>query len=242
MSKKYAFQIDLQKLVKSCSKVELDMLLGEGTSGQAYKTCKRRVGDKRQAIAQCVRPQAVKIEIFKPHKPLKGQKRTFLKEVRIAKLASRRGFGVHVYDASICQNKIGTMLMDLYTGSLSGQPWCENAQGLLKQFTAMYDEMHKSNIVHADLWPKNIFYKQDAGKEIEIKFADFGLSFSKDKPPGNDHLEVLFKYNSEQFRKYNKRHRLGLDDRWLTLEKVQSNPFLLDEAMLRIISACGNKK
>ena len=236
-----------QLLACPALQLELRELIGQGAFGKVFKACEAN---------EC--RKVVKVQILKDKKAAKR----FSREVEFMRTASNSDFGPRLFEACITD---GIRLMDLFTGEtvkefrdqpsigltvselwngsldelkLDDATWC--SQIVLEKFQARVARMHSFGIVHSDLLPKNVLYKEDSrGVVTDLIPTDFGISFYatefRDFPI--EKQEWAFWYNLKDTTQPT--WQVIEDTPELsnaTLQDVQQNPFILDDPIIALLS------
>lgn len=187
------------------------IMIGKGMNGEIYETNNPKV------VVKIVR-------IF-------NDDTNFKKEVELTKKVGLENIGPLVYDAFICKNrfqeKAGFLFIerffngfnDWYTKFITGNSLKkskESIESLYQVLLEILKDAHKINIVHYDIFPKNIMFND----EFEPYFIDWTFTEKVGKNEKNEDLNLLqlFKKNLKTLVEFQEKNK---DKKILNGKEVQ---------------------
>ncbi len=196
---------------------ELVKLLGEGDFGKVYEACK----------PDCI--YAMKIVEARD----KEAQKNFTFEARLpAEILKDTGIAAKTYGWWIC-DKHGYIVTAKYDISLEDylNIYDEITKDVYNEIKQKINKLHKLNIIHGDLWPRNIMVNVDGTNITNLVFIDWGLSRSM----GDVYYESWYWEGFEQYYEYKLNKKI-------TIEELKANPKLLDYAILDLLKPMVAKK
>jgi len=155
------YRVDSWEIKKS------EKQLGEGSYGTVYQACQNSTCSY---VGKVIR--------FDFRYDKKFVWNVFFAEAKITQYAGLKGFGIPVHKYYLCdEGKKGVIISDRFDGDLDDLTLTEPQ---LMKVLRMIHKMHQHGILHRDLFPKNVMFKQ-SGEDLEFRIIDFGLSIAFNK-------------------------------------------------------------
>ncbi len=199
---------------------EISELLGSGAFGKVYEACK----------PDCI--YAIKIVEVDDDEAQKE----FVFEARVpAEILKGTGIASKTYGWWIC-NEDGYIVTEKYDMSLKDylDVYREITKDVYDDIEQKIHKLHKLNIIHGDLWPRNIMINVDGINIIDLVFIDWGMSRPMDDV---DYEPWIWRQIKQSYQS-----TLGIKIFPYIVEELKANPKLLDYAILDFLKPMVVKK
>lgn len=172
--------------------IKVKQQFSEGAYGNIYNSCNEKERDGCKYIAK-------EMEFDSSIYHQRFHQIHFIGECLITQFASDMKFGVPFLTYFLCdRGSKGVLVTEKFDGDLTEVDLTSQD---IDELAKVINVMHECGILHLDLFPKNVVYKNNFGRAKNIKIIDFGLSIAFGKPlrpelKAIDYVTLINSFNS----------------------------------------------